>query len=100
MMRPYQKNKPWRSKSYLDYIRKQPCVVCGHTSTQAHHVKTVGSGGGDNWAISLCIYKIKILIDFVFGVCKYICVDRFSGRKACHCNKPATHLKCRTLAGG
>ena len=55
MMRPYQKNKTWRSKKYLDYIRKQPCVVCGHTSTQAHHVKTVGSGGGDEWAIPLCV---------------------------------------------
>ena len=49
------KNKPWRSNAYLRYIRQQPCVVCGHTLTQAHHVKTVGSGGGDNWAIPLCI---------------------------------------------
>ena len=50
----YNKNKPWRSKKYLEYIRKQPCVVCGNTLTQAHHVKTVGSGGGDEWAIPLC----------------------------------------------
>jgi len=54
-MQTYHKNKPWRSKKYLEYIRKQPCVVCGHTLTQAHHVKTVGSGGGDEWVIPLCI---------------------------------------------
>jgi len=55
MMRSYHKKKAWRSKEYLEYIREQPCLVCSNPMTQAHHVKTVGSGGGDNWAIPLCI---------------------------------------------
>jgi len=43
----------WKSKKYLDYVRKQPCLICGYPS-EAHHVKTKGAGGCDAWTVPLC----------------------------------------------
>lgn len=48
------KNLPYKSPAYLDYIRSLPCVICGEPNTEAHHVKTRGSGGGDTYAVPLC----------------------------------------------
>jgi len=37
-----------------------PCIVCAHVGdkqvsrTEAHHVKTRGSGGGDDTAVCIC----------------------------------------------
>jgi hypothetical protein len=42
------------SEEYLDYIRKQRCVVCGQTCVDPHHLKTVGAGGADFTAVPLC----------------------------------------------
>jgi len=40
---------------YLEHIRKHPCVVPGCLNkTDAHHLKTVGSGRNDYTAIPLC----------------------------------------------
>ena len=41
---------------YLNAIRKLPCVACGKYPAQAHHIKTVKTGGGDDWfnVIPLC----------------------------------------------
>ncbi len=50
------KNKPGRSKRYLEYIRSQPCCICQATPAEPHH--TVGGGtalkGSDFAAIPMC----------------------------------------------
>jgi hypothetical protein len=48
----------------LDFIRKQPCCICGGINVEAHHVRTNslahGSNPGgaqkadDRWALPLC----------------------------------------------
>lgn len=47
-----------RSKQYLDFIRKQPCLVCGVNPSQAHHESLTGRGVGikcsDFETIPLC----------------------------------------------
>lgn len=42
---------------FLSEIRKLPCLACGkHGPSEAHHIKTRGAGGGDDWfnVIPLC----------------------------------------------
>jgi len=50
---------------FLAEIRKLPCIACGkwgsidkygNPQNEAHHIKSVGSGGGDDWfnVIPLC----------------------------------------------
>ncbi len=41
---------------FLEFIRRQRCSVpnCEVISSQAHHMKTVGSGGSDYTAVPLC----------------------------------------------
>lgn len=41
---------------FRNEIKKMPCVVCGALPSDAHHIKTVGSGGtDDSWNLaSLC----------------------------------------------
>lgn len=53
------KRKPWRSRKYLAWIRKQPCCNgCG--PAVAHHIigtgflSGVGMKAGDNYAMPLC----------------------------------------------
>ncbi len=49
-----------RDPEYLRFLRELPCAVCAHlgeiqtTRTEAHHMKTRGSGGGDDSAAPLC----------------------------------------------
>ena len=47
--------KPTRviDEEYLDYIRKQPCLVCRHDS-DPHHLVTRKAFGSDYTAIPLC----------------------------------------------
>lgn len=47
---------PTSDPGFLVEIRKLPCMACGRYGAEAHHVKTVGSGGGDDaWnVIPLC----------------------------------------------
>lgn len=50
---------PTCDPEFLAQIRKLPCMACGSIgSTEAHHIKTRGSGGGDDpWNIlPLCSY--------------------------------------------
>jgi hypothetical protein len=49
------KQKTFRSKSYLQFIRSQPCIICGKKS-EAHHSETGGMGikASDLTAIPLC----------------------------------------------
>jgi len=58
-MTPQPKQKRWRSEKYLKFIRKQPCIICGHYETQAHHIRFANNSGiskkpSDSWTISLC----------------------------------------------
>lgn len=41
--------KPKRTvdKKALQEARKQPCVVCGRSPSDAHHLTSKGAGGGD-----------------------------------------------------
>lgn len=44
-----------RKDDGLDFIRRMPCLVCGNQS-QAHHVKTRGAGGRDEFnTVPLCV---------------------------------------------
>src|ERR1043166_8837867 len=47
--------KPSRvqSKTYLDWVRRRPCLICGSVS-QAHHSISKGARGSDFRAIPLC----------------------------------------------
>lgn len=53
------KPKRWKNKKYLEWVRQQPCVICGRQA-EPHHVKGVGglSGAGlkaPDWAtMPLC----------------------------------------------
>jgi hypothetical protein len=40
-------------KEYLDFIRQNPCIVCGRRA-EPHHMKTRGAGGSDFLAVPLC----------------------------------------------
>jgi len=47
-------------KGYLDWVREQPCMICGSAPSEPHHIKGVGhfSGTGmkapDYLAMPLC----------------------------------------------
>lgn len=43
-------------KTYLDYVRDQPCIVCGKPGEPHHWPVTRGAGGKEveEWAIPLC----------------------------------------------
>jgi hypothetical protein len=59
-MNELQKQKPWRSKKYLKWIRDQPCCVTGITEpSDYHHITTSGNRGmgtktDDFYTIPLC----------------------------------------------
>ena len=59
-IKPQPKEKPWRSKKYLAFVRAHDCVDCGWPSRlgniEAHHIITGGMATKcpDNLAISLC----------------------------------------------
>jgi len=54
----YPKQKAFRSKKYLEFIRKQPCIICLKNETEAHHCREFNSGIGikpsDTFSIPLC----------------------------------------------
>ena len=52
------KQKPFRSKQYLEYIKSLPCCVTGELGCDSHHIVGTKKGGmgtkvGDNFAIPL-----------------------------------------------
>jgi len=66
MSEPIQKQPRERDEKYLDYIRQQPCCICGeNTTVEAAHLR-VGSinddkpstgmaqKSSDKWALPLC----------------------------------------------
>jgi len=40
-----QKDKPFRSKKYLDWVKSLDCCLCGCPSDEAHHAIGVGESG-------------------------------------------------------
>lgn len=50
--------KPARKqdRSVIDQVKESPCCACGAQNVDAHHIKSVGSGGGDefNNLLPLC----------------------------------------------
>lgn len=54
------KQKPFRSRKYLDWVKQQPCVMCGAPADDPHHIIGVGhmSGMGrtapDSMALPVC----------------------------------------------
>jgi len=50
----------YRSKSYLEFIRSRPCLMCGAPETVAHHEPLGSAGKGikapDSHCIPLCAY--------------------------------------------
>lgn len=57
-MTPMPKTKRWESETYLSFIRKQPCLICGYPS-EPHHVRINGNAGtgrkpDDTYCIPLC----------------------------------------------
>jgi Rad52/22 family double-strand break repair protein len=51
--------KRHRSKDHLQYVAKQPCLVCGRSPTHAHHIRFAQSKGlglkvSDEFAVPLC----------------------------------------------
>ena len=63
-MNPQPKNKPIRSKHYLEWVRKLYCVNCyrcpGAIDVVPHHVRMGHTGGmgtkpGDNHSVPLCV---------------------------------------------
>lgn len=45
-MQPNFKQKKWRSKKYLDFVRSLPCSLCGAPADHAHHIIGIGGMGG------------------------------------------------------
>ncbi|MFN0263107.1 Rad52/Rad22 family DNA repair protein [Tepidamorphus sp. 3E244] len=48
-----------RSKSHLHYVRAQPCLVCGASPSDPHHLnfaqpRAMGMKAGDNFTVPLC----------------------------------------------
>lgn len=49
--------KPTRvtDEAYKQWIREQPCIVCGSPPpSDPHHVKSRGAGGGDDQMVPTC----------------------------------------------
>jgi hypothetical protein len=44
-MNPQPKQKQWRSKEYLEWLRNQPPLIQGTGETVSHHIKLFGNGG-------------------------------------------------------
>ncbi len=49
----------FRDKEHLRYVASQPCLVCGRSPAQAHHIRfaqprAMGRRVSDEWAVPLC----------------------------------------------
>jgi hypothetical protein len=57
-----------RDASHLHYVGSQPCLVCGRTPSQAHHLKfaqprAIASKPSDEWTVPLCLLHHRALHD-------------------------------------
>jgi hypothetical protein len=46
----------WRNEAYLEWLREQPCALCGHSPAEPAHgpMNGAGSKGPDAEAVPLC----------------------------------------------
>lgn len=57
---PIPKRKPFRSRRYLDWVKTQPCVICGAPADDPHHMIGLGGMSGmgmtapDSLAMPVC----------------------------------------------
>jgi len=58
MIHPIPKVPVMRSKEYLQFVRRHPCLICGNPNTIAHHESlgrnAMGSKPPDSHAVPLC----------------------------------------------
>jgi hypothetical protein len=57
-----------RDKDHLRYVAEQPCLVCGRSPSQAHHLRhtqprTLGRKVSDEWVVPLCASHHRSLHD-------------------------------------
>jgi hypothetical protein len=57
-----------RDASHLQFVASLPCLVCGRTPTQAHHLKfaqprALASKASDEWTVPLCLLHHRALHD-------------------------------------
>jgi hypothetical protein len=50
------KPQTYRDKDYLQFIREQPCVICGTIPCQPHHLNQVGTRSG-GMALKISDYR-------------------------------------------
>ncbi len=65
---PLGEPKRIRNKNHLQYVAKQPCIVCGRRPTQAHHLRfmqpnAMGKKVSDEWTVPLCALHHRNLHD-------------------------------------
>ena len=55
-MQQHKSGKAMKDLAYLQYIREQPCLCCGHIPSDPHHTETGGLAmkGSDYSCIPLC----------------------------------------------
>ena len=82
---------PYEDKEYMEYLRKQTCLVCGcHNNIEAHHLRIKNTGGvakkpPSYMCISLCRdchrkYHLKghnWFLEKIKWLTKYVDIDRF-----------------------
>jgi hypothetical protein len=49
------KQKPFKSKEYMEWIHEKPCIVCNTLPVEAHHVKNGIGQRDDRSCIPLCM---------------------------------------------
>jgi DNA recombination protein Rad52 len=57
-----------RDVKHLQFVASQPCLVCGRTPAQAHHLRfaqlrSMGSKVSDEWTVPLCLLHHRTLHD-------------------------------------
>lgn len=65
------KSPPYRSEKYLQFIREQPCIICGKNPCDPHHTSKAGIGikGPDLEAVPNCYshhHEVHLIGRFTF----------------------------------
>ena len=60
--------KRLRDQEHLEFVASLPCLVCGRTPSQAHHLRfaqarSMGSKPSDEWTVPLCLLHHRALHD-------------------------------------
>lgn len=54
-----QKEKPFRSRAYLSWVKQFPCLICNRPADDPHHLRHAERSGmgrkvSDKWVVPLC----------------------------------------------